>query len=104
VLNSTGAFSFFENDHYFPVTGNQSVTIKMFSKGTIGQGLAFGYATYDSNFAPIGGSQLGINVEADWKEDEWTDTVAANAAYIRITMQSNGQVGTYHVDNFSVIT
>jgi hypothetical protein len=103
-LISTGAYSLFVNDHYFPVTGNQSVTIKMFAKGTIGPGLSFGFAAYDAGFVKIGGNQLGINVTADWLEEEWTANVPANAAYIRAVVQSNGEVGTYHVDNFTVIT
>lgn len=100
TLTSTGAYSRFVNNKYFPVTGNQQITINVASEGTVGQGLGFGYQAYDSGFVYLGRFEFGINVSASWTSTEWITNVPANAAYIRLVASSNGLVGTFHIDNF----
>lgn len=104
TLASTGAYSVLANDTMFPVTGSQNVTLKLSFIGTVGPGINYGFRAYDAGMGYLGDNQLGVNVTGTWQQSEWIISVPATAAYIQAVMSSNGQVGTYHVDNFIVIT
>ena len=102
-LNSSGAYSRFVNDNFFPVTGNQQVTISLASIGTVASGVAFGYQAYDAGFSYIGRFELGINVLGTWATTEWITNVPAGAVYIKLCTSSNGLVGVFHIDDFTII-
>lgn len=104
TLASSGAYSRLVNDTFFPVNGSQEITISMSAQGTVGQGINFGFEAYDASFAYLGRYQYGITVTGVWKREEWSWNVPANAAYVQIVTSSNGLIGTFHVDNFNLMS
>lgn len=104
TLTSSGAYSRFVNGTFFPVTGGQQITIKMSAKGTLGQGIGFGFQGYDAGYAYLGRSEYGISVTANWVTEEWIFNVQPTAAYIKLVTSSNGLIGTFHVDNFTLVS
>lgn len=104
TLESTGAYSRFVNDTFFPVTGNQDITIDMAAMGTVGPGVNFGYQAYDSSFNYLGRFEYGINVTGSWVLETWDWTVAANVAHIKLCVSSNGVIGSFHIDDFNLVS